>query len=94
MPGEQNLQKQAVKPKASRGLSQFFQPAINTVAGMDPTGVLLQLLAGGKTEPTPAAQPDDYNFIPPTPQLDDPTMGMMNRQNKIKSTFGKIPGRQ
>jgi len=88
------LQKQKVKsPAASRGLSQFFQPAINTVAGMDPTGVLLQLLGKGPVEPTPTATPDDYGFIPTTPQLDDPTTSMMNRQNKIKSTFGKIPGR-
>lgn len=91
------LQKQAVKPpKASRGLSSFFQPAINTVAGMDPTGVLLQLLGKGPVgpmEPPPTTMPDDYGFIPPTPQLDDPTTQMMNRQNKIKSTFGKIPGR-
>lgn len=94
MPGDVNIQKQkTTQPKASRGLSQFFQPAINTVAGMDPTGVLLQLLGKGPVEPTPVATPDDYGFIPSSPQLDDPTTQMMNRQSKIKSTFGKIPGR-
>ncbi len=96
MPGEQNLPKQAVKPKASRGLSSFFRPAINTVAGMDPTGVLLQLLGKGPVgpmEPPPTTMPDDYGFVPASPQLDDPMTNMMNRQNKIKSTFGKIPGR-
>jgi len=84
------------KPKASRGLSSYFQPAIDTVAAMDPTGVLLNLLSGVKSAP-PAPQPtlqqDDFNFIPKSPELIDPMTEMMNRQGKIKQTFGKIPGR-
>lgn len=84
----------AMKPKASRGLMDFFRPAVDTVAAMDPTDTLLQLLSGVKKTPPATAAPDDYNFIPSAPELGDPLLEQaMNRQNKVKSTFGKIPGR-
>ena len=78
---------------AKRGLSAFFQPAIDTVAALDPTDTLLQLLSGVKKAPPPVAAPDDYNFIPQSPDMDPLLNEAMNRQNKVKSTFGKIPGR-
>ena len=85
---------QPQKPKASKGLSSFFQPAIDTIAALDPTDTLLQLLSGVKKVPPPMAQEGDYNFIPSAPELGDPLLEQsMNRQNKIKQTFGKIPGR-
>ena len=82
------------KPKkASRGLADFFRPAIDTVAALDPTDTLLQLLSGVKKVAPPTLQEGDYNFVPTNPQLDDPMTEMLNRQGKIKQTFGKIPGR-
>ena len=82
------------KPKASRGLVDYFRPAIDTVAAMDPTDTLLQLISGvRKAESPPAAVEGDYNFIPSAPEMDPMATEMMNRQNKIKQTFGKIPGR-
>ena len=91
MPNESVLAK---KPKASRGLMDFFRPAVDTVAAMDPTDTLLQLLSGAKpVDRAPMAAPEDYNYIPKAPELGDPLTEMMNKQNKIKSTFGKIPGR-
>jgi hypothetical protein len=84
----------AKKPKANRGLMDFFRPAVDTVAAMDPTDTLLKLLSGVQSVPNqPTASPEDYNYIPSAPELGDPLTEMMNRQTKVKSTFGKIPGR-
>ena len=80
-------------PNPKKGLSAFFQPAIDTVAALDPTDTLLQLLSGVKKVPPPVATPDDYNFVPQSQDLDPLVTQGMNRQNKIKQTFGKIPGR-
>ncbi len=82
-----------MKPKASRGLSAFFQPAIDTVAALDPTDTLLQLLSGVKKPAPPTLEEGDYNFVPPTPQFDPIMEEAMNRQGKVKQVLGKIPGR-
>ncbi len=95
MPNDALMKDKVQKPKKS-GLHSYFQPAIDRVAALDPTDTLLNLLGVAKSAPTapPAAQQGDYNFIPSAPELGGDLMTQaMNRQNKVKKTFGKIPGR-
>lgn len=82
--------KEPIQKKSA--LMEFLQPIIDKATSVDPGDILSKIL-GGRTPETPELSPVDPNYIPSSPQLDDPLTQMMNRQGNIKKTFGKIPGK-
>lgn len=77
-----------LKPMPTEKKKGLFETFADKAESVDPTGLVKKLRGKPAVEKT--TEKDEYNYIPKANDLDDLVTQGMNRQTKVKKTFGKL----